>query len=226
MAIRGFLFDMDGLLVDTEDLHLRAFASVAERHGLRCVAQDLRSWVGKGQHMLAAWIAQEVGGGDPEALVEEQRREFFTLLETERPGPQPGASELLAISEEIEFPVGLVSNSDRVFVEAIMRVVLPHMGRPAALEETFQAVITRDDVEKPKPAPDPYLAAARALGLEARECMAFEDSPSGVLSAKAAGCLVVAVPCPWLLDQTECTHPADIVYGSLYEAALRRAWED
>ena len=226
MPIRAFLFDMDGLLVDTEALHLGAFVDVCAACGLEQTIEDLSVWVGKGQHRLSSWIVETAPRPRPvPELLEMQRREFFRRLAEVRPAPQPGVDELLALAAEEDLHVGLVSNSDRELVTRTMDHVLRNLGRGPELAHSFQVVVTRDDVEEPKPAPEPYLKAAAALGVEPGECMVFEDSPSGAAAARAAGCPLVVVACPYLRDPSEATEGADYAFDSLVTAAERRVWD-
>lgn len=222
---RAFLFDMDGLLVDTEALHLSTFAALARELGVPCRTEDLHVWIGKGQNRLAAWIVEEAGRGDPEEVVRAQRKAFLEALEREDPEPQPGVAELLGEARCLGIPVGLVSNSDGVFVRATMARVLPHLGAPPEPEGTFQVVVTRDHVAHPKPAPDPYLLACSRLRVEPAASLVFEDSPSGIRAARAAGCPVVTVPCPYLADREAVAALADRAFASLLEAHEARVWE-
>lgn len=225
MPIRAFLFDMDGLLVDTEALHLGAFVDVCAACGLTQTVEDLSVWVGKGQHALSRWIEETAPRPVPvPELLERQRREFFRRLAEVRPAPQPGVDELLALAAEEDLRVALVSNSDRELVDRTMAHVLGHLGRGGELAHTFPVVVTRDDVEEPKPAPEPYLRAAARLGVEPEACLVFEDSPSGAVAARAAGCRLVVVPCPYLRDPQEATRDADLVFDSLVHAAEQRVW--
>ncbi len=225
MSIRAFLFDMDGLLVDTESLHLGAFAKVAENYGIPCKTEDLYSWVGKGQHRLAQWIVETAPKtASVDRLLEEQRAEYFRLLEEISPPAQPGVKELLDLAHIEGIRVGLVSNSDRVLVDATLAHVLKHLGQPEDAFKTFEIIVTRDDVENAKPAPDPYRKACADLGLKVSECMAFEDSPSGAQAARAAELALCVVPCPFLTDPTEATDIADVSYDSLVDAARERPW--
>ena len=101
--------------------------------------------------------------------------------------PRPGALELLNAVRDAGVPVGLASNSSREFVERVLSVA-------GLLNGHFDLIVTADDVERPKPAPDLYLAACAGLGAAPERAAALEDSETGVASARAAGLFVVAVP--------------------------------
>ena len=100
--------------------------------------------------------------------------------------PLPGARELVAELRALGVPVGLASNSPRVFVERALGV--------AGMLGAFDVTVAGDEIPAPKPAPDAYLAAARALGAEPGDCVALEDSNTGVAAALAAGMSVIGVP--------------------------------
>jgi len=124
--------------------------------------------------------------------------------------PMPGAVALLAALAEAGVPVGLVSNARRRFVEPALRA--------AGLEEAFAVVVTADDVPRPKPAPDAYLAAAAALGVDPAACAVLEDSPTGLAAGRATGALTIGVPSlPGVVLE------ADVIAASLEDGAVWRA---
>jgi HAD superfamily hydrolase (TIGR01509 family) len=98
----------------------------------------------------------------------------------------PGALELLAALRERAIPIGLATNSGREFATRALRA--------AGVYDRFDAVLSAEDVEHPKPAPDVYLAAAAAVGADPEDCVALEDSETGVAAARAAGMTVIGVP--------------------------------
>jgi len=126
--------------------------------------------------------------------------------------PRPGAIELLDALAAADTPIGLASNSSREFVERTLSTAGLLNGR-------FHCVVTADDVENPKPAPDLYLAACRELGADPGACAALEDSPPGVASAAAAGLFVIAVP--YFPDQT--VPGASLLAGSLADPEVAGA---
>src|SRR5699024_3651098 len=115
-------------------------------------------------------------------------QELVSTIAGHMSGPvewRPGALELLRDLHDADIPVGLVTMSYRSIVEPL----LPRMP-----ENIFDVIVTGDEVRPGKPHPQPYLAAADALGGDARQCLAIEDSPTGTESAHAAGCHVLVVP--------------------------------
>jgi HAD superfamily hydrolase (TIGR01509 family) len=179
------LFDMDGLLIDSEPLWLQAETAVMGRLGSAWTQADQLALLGgsldRSVRYLLAKAArpappEQVGVWLMAEIAERVRRDGVPL--------RPGAPELLAGVERAGLPRALVTSSERGFME----VVLDSTGL------RFDALVCADDVAVTKPDPEPYLLAARLLGVPAPACVALEDSPNGVASARAAGCRVIAVP--------------------------------
>ena len=180
----GVIFDFDGVVVDSEELHYRAYSEVLAEYGV-AVDRALygRVWIGEGRGLTYA--VEEYGLPiTPEELKRRKVPVYRRLLEAEV-RLMPGADEALG-RMSAAFPVALATNSGR----AEVGLVLERFG----LTERFCEVITREDYEGPKPEPDAFLAAARALGLPPDRCLVVEDAEKGVRAAHAAGCPCVAVP--------------------------------
>jgi HAD superfamily hydrolase (TIGR01509 family) len=185
--IAAVVFDNDGLLLDTEEAWTRAEETLFKRHGSTFTTEHKRDLIGSspaaGAVMLEAML--DMPGRGPE-LVDELHD---LVMEESLAGvpPRPGALELLEAVRAAGLPVGVASNSAREFVERVLSVA-------GLLDGHFDVVVTANDVEHPKPAPDLYLAACAALGAEPERSAALEDSATGVAAARAAGMFVVAVP--------------------------------
>jgi beta-phosphoglucomutase-like phosphatase (HAD superfamily) len=179
------LWDMDGTLVDTEPYWFDAeFELVAECGGTWTEA-DALSLVGF--DLLDSAHELRVRGGvrlEPVEVVERLLDGVIRRVAEQLPW-RPGAPELLAACLEAGVPCVLVTMSWRRLADAVIA---------AAPDGSFVASITGDEVSNGKPAPEPYLAAAAALGLDPVDCVAIEDSPTGVASALAAGCATLGVP--------------------------------
>ena len=179
------LWDMDGTLVDTEPYWIEAEYVLAERHGGTWSQEHALELVGNDLLVSGRYIREHMGIDlTPEQIVEELLDHVVAHVRREVPW-RPGARELLASLVDAGVPCGLVTMSYTRFVEP----VLAHLP-----EGTFAAVVTGDTVARGKPHPEPYLAAARLLDVLASECLAIEDSPTGVASAEAAGCRVLCAP--------------------------------
>lgn len=185
MSLSAVLWDMDGTLVDTEPYWIESEFEVAASHGAGWSEELGHALVGMDLRDAARYMQTH-------GAVRLQVEEIIHLLldgvveRVQRRVPwRPGARELLAELNAEGVPCALVTMSWRRFVNA----VLPNLP-----ENSFQAIVTGDDVTQGKPHPEPYLRGAELLGLSAADCLALEDSPTGARSAMAAGCVVVAVP--------------------------------
>jgi HAD superfamily hydrolase (TIGR01509 family) len=181
------VFDNDGLLLDTEEAWTRAEEALFERHGSSFTPEHKRELIGTSPATGAALLEAMLGlPGHGPALVAELHE--LVMHETlAGVSPRPGALELLAAVRAAGIPLGVASNSARAFVERVLSVA-------GLLDGHFDVVVTANDVARPKPAPDLYLAACAALGAEPERAAALEDSATGVAAAVAAGMYVIAVP--------------------------------
>ncbi|MFD8701853.1 HAD family hydrolase [Kitasatospora sp. NPDC059648] len=179
------LFDMDGTLVDTEQLWWQAAAELAEELDHPLTDRDAPEVLGQAVEHTAAHLHRVSGTARPEAELAARLGESFAGKVAAETVPRPGALALLAALREARVPTALVSASPRQVVD----LVLSSIGR-----DWFAVTLAAEDTARTKPAPDPYLAAAERLGLDPAACVAVEDTPTGVASAAAAGCAVLAVP--------------------------------
>jgi HAD superfamily hydrolase (TIGR01509 family) len=171
---------MDGTLVDTERLWWEAVEQVA---GRALTEADRPDVLGRPVEHTAAWLAAATGAPAAD-LADTLHREFADRVRT-GVVPRPGALELLDALAAERIPTALVTASPRSVADTVLEVLGAHR---------FAVSVTADDTEHTKPAPDPYLAACRALGADPAACVAVEDTATGVASAEAAGCTVLAVP--------------------------------
>jgi sugar-phosphatase len=186
--IRGLIFDMDGVLADSEPLQARAWVETLERYGIRVDERYFDRWIGIPNGDLAVdLVARFRIPAAPEQISAERQALYLRLAESEL-APFPGLAESLA---GLALPKAVATSSTR----ADATLMLARTG----LAPHFRVVVTVDDVTATKPDPEIYVKAAAGLGLSPGDCAAIEDSPAGVASARAAGCYVVAVTT---------THPA------------------
>jgi HAD superfamily hydrolase (TIGR01509 family) len=183
----AIVFDNDGLLLDTEEAWTRAELVLFRRYDHEFTMEHKRSLLGSSRAVAAAKLEAMLdrpGRGD--ALMDELHD---LVMEEALKGvdPRPGALELLAALAQRDTPVAVASNSSREFVERTL-------GGAGLLDGRFTTIVTGDEIERPKPAPDLYLKACAALAADPARCAALEDSEPGVQSARAAGLFVIAVP--------------------------------
>ena len=179
------LWDMDGTLVDTEPYWIAAEHEIVEEHGGTWNDDFAHQLVGNDLMVSAAFIRDHSPiTWEPERIVEELLVRVVAHVKQHVPW-RPGARELLDALRAEGVPSALVTMSWRSLADAVVEA-LP--------EGTFAAVVTGDEVDHGKPHPEPYRAAARLLGVSPGDCVAIEDSPTGVRSAVSAGVPTVAVP--------------------------------
>jgi HAD superfamily hydrolase (TIGR01509 family) len=184
-VLAAVLFDMDGLLVDTEPLWLETETEVMDRLGASWTAGDQEALLGGSMKQTVAYLlGKATRPAPPETVAGWMIDGMLRRVREGRAAVRPGAAELHAEVAASGLPYALVTSSRRLFAEAVL----------AATGLAFGVTVCGDDVAETKPAPDPYLMGAKLLGVDPDRCVALEDSPNGVASATAAGCRVVAVP--------------------------------
>jgi len=192
------LFDMDGTLVDSEKVWDVALRELAVRAGATLSDEARLAMVGGSMATSMRIFREDVGQPDrpEEPDVEWLTTRVFDLF---REGLvwRPGAAELLRAVKAAGMPTALVTSTGRPLVEA----ALDTLGR-----ENFDVVVCGDEVSMPKPDPEPYRTAAKLLGVPIEDCVAIEDSPTGVASALASGAVVLAVPAELELPPTDGVH--------------------
>lgn len=179
------LWDMDGTLVDTEPYWIEAEHAIVAEHGGTWNDEFAHQLVGNDLMVSALFIREHSPiTWEPERIIDELLARVVARVREHVPW-RPGARELLAALAEAGVPSALVTMSWRTLADAVL---------DALPEGTFTVVVTGDEVEHGKPHPEPYHAAARLLGVDPTDCVAIEDSPTGVRSAVAAGVPTLAVP--------------------------------
>jgi len=182
--ITTVIFDLDGLLADTERLHWRAYQEALQAHGAILSETDYAEhWVRSGRG-IGEWVAQHKLDLDPVAVRAHKARRYLELLATEL-RPMDGALELLEMLRGNK-TMGLASSSYRDAVDGVLQGL--------DISRYFAAIVTGLDVARVKPAPDIFLAAARLIGAKPSECLVLEDAEKGVLAAHRAGMRCIAVP--------------------------------
>jgi len=182
---RAVVFDLDGVLWDGEPLYHEAFNVVLRPLGHEVTTAEYDQIIGNSVEAAWEWVIGRFRlTGPPEQFHADYDAAVLDLL-AQPVEPLPGVRETIARLKSIPVPVGLASASLRQWVEATLAGI--------GLASEFDATVSASEVEHAKPAPDLYLTAAEKLGVAAAECIAVEDTRTGVASARAAGMYVVQV---------------------------------
>jgi HAD superfamily hydrolase (TIGR01509 family) len=183
---RAVVFDLDGLLLDTETLWHRAEVELFRRHGAEFTFDDKLTVMGTSAALTGEFFARRLGYAPDQAsvLIHEVTELMYDELQAQVDA-RPGAAELVQRLRG-RVPLGLASNSPRFLIDAALQ--------SAGFTEAFDAVVSSDDVARHKPAPDLYILVCERLGVAPADALALEDTASGIAAAKAAGLTCIAVP--------------------------------
>ena len=185
-AFKAVIFDMDGVLTDSEPLICQAAIAMFRELGCSARPEDFLPFVGAGENRYLGGVAEK--HGIRVDLMEAKRRtyEIYLTLVPEHLHAFPGAVELVRACKGRGLRIAIASSADRIKVEANLNKI----GLPASF---WDAVVTAECVELRKPHPDLFLAAAKQMGVVPAECVVLEDAPNGIRAARAAGMRCVAV---------------------------------
>jgi HAD superfamily hydrolase (TIGR01509 family) len=184
--IQAILFDLDGLMVDSEPHSLASWEAVLAKRDVKLDQLMIESILGLRIDATARTLIDKYHLPDTVQGLADAKAEYQIAHLDGNVKPMPGLLELLDEIDRRGLPKAIASSGIRRYVEAVLRV--------NGLLDRFSVIITGDQVAHGKPAPDVFLAAARALNIEPADCLVLEDAPAGVQAAKAAGMTCIAVP--------------------------------
>ncbi len=183
MEPRGLIFDCDGTLVDSMPLHWRAWDTVCQRHGIDFAEERFYAMGGVPSKKILGMLKTEQGLDFDPAQVSREKEEAYLQLMREVKLIEPVAE--IARAHYGKIPLGVATGGRTQFI----RPLLEGLG----VMDWFDALVTSDDVENPKPAPDTFLKAAALMGVPAEDCRAYEDTDLGMEAIRAAGMEAVDV---------------------------------
>jgi HAD superfamily hydrolase (TIGR01509 family) len=206
--IQAVVFDMDGVLIQSEEVWDEVREAYVRERGGRYDAEVQRAMMGMSSVEWSRYLHDTAGVPEPPDEINDEVVQRMLAAYRDHLPLIPGA--VAAVRRvAARWPLGLASSSNRPLIDAVLDVT--------GLAECFAATVSSEEVSRGKPAPDVYLEAARRLGVDAYRCAAVEDSHGGIRAAKAAGMRVVAFPNPTYPPDDEALAQADVVVRSLDE---------
>lgn len=212
ISIRAVVFDLDGLMFDTEALYHRVTSELLAEKGKVFTAEIMRAMIGR--RAPEAGLALKKLAGLEESvddLLTTIRQRFHALLEV-AVHPTPGLFVLLDRLRDAEIPLAVATSSQRTYAEELLQ--------SHGLRSRFEFVLASEDVAHGKPDPEIYLAAVGRLGVDPASVLVLEDSPPGIIAAKGAGTFAVGVPHDH--SPADALKPADLIVDRLDDPALLR----
>lgn len=210
MEIKAVLFDMDGLMVDTESLSTEAFINSAKAQGYNMTKEETLKVLGFTKaNIYQFWIDYFQGTNvDGKKLVDDHYEYIENVLYTVGPEKMPYVEELLKYLRENNYKIAVASSSDTSDIKNNLE--------KTKLEKYIDEIASGAEVENGKPAPDVFLLAAKRLGVDPKDCLILEDSKAGIKAGKASGAMVFMVPDMFTVDK-ECEDTADRILTNLGE---------
>lgn len=211
--VKAVIFDMDGLMVDTEHLQSQSFVNVLREYGKEPV-MELNGLVHKvgvrGDKNFLTMKKKYNIEADINTLRKKRRVVYEKLLE-EGVNPMPGLIHLLKLLKTHNFPVAIASGSPKKHIMSIIEQI--------GISDYFKVIISGEDVTFSKPNPECFIKACQGLEVPAQECLVIEDAESGINGAKKIGMKVFAVPSKYTINHS--LKKADKIFSSLYEITIK-----
>jgi HAD superfamily hydrolase (TIGR01509 family) len=209
--IKAAIFDMDGVLTDSEPLINEAAVTMFHERGVVVQPDDFLPFVGTGEDRYIGGVAEKHGVGLDIPQAKKRTYEIYLSLVPTKLHAFVGARELVLACQQAGLRVAVASSADLIKIEA-------NLGKIGLPPGQWDAVISAEDVVNKKPAPDIFLAAARKLGITPAECAVIEDAVNGVQAAKAAGMRCIAVAQTFPVDRLAA---ADLVRLTVGEVSVQ-----
>jgi HAD superfamily hydrolase (TIGR01509 family) len=204
-VIDAVVFDLDGVLLDSEEIWDRAREELAKERGGRWHDRAQRDMMGMSSKEWSRYMHDVIGLEEPPEEINREVVRRLTEFYREELPVIPGAREAVE-RLAARWPLGLASSSNRELIDLALELL--------GVKHLFKATVSSEEVERGKPAPDVYLEAARRLGVEPTRAAAIEDSHNGILAARAAGMHVVAIPNRHFPPGEDALAAADVVLAS------------
>jgi HAD superfamily hydrolase (TIGR01509 family) len=207
-VIEAVVFDMDGVLIESEEVWDAVREAYVRERGGRYDEEIQRAMMGMSSHEWSRYLHETAGlAASPDTINAEVVESMLAAYREHLPLVEGAVAAVQRLAAR--YPLAVASSSNRPLIDAVLDV--------SGLEAFFRATVSSEEVARGKPAPDVYLEAARRLGVVPARCAAIEDSHSGIRSARAAQMHVVAIPNPTYPPDEDALAQADVVIRSLEE---------
>jgi len=216
--VSAVILDMDGVLMDTEPIHLESFRRYLKELNLSVEESFLKSLVGFSVETNIQQIFETYFPEREYQLIEEVKRRddiYLNLLRSTQLDPIDGIPQLLQLCRNLGVALALASSSSLAQIETILENLTLSNKFPIPLKNYFRVIVSGDDVRHKKPHPEIYRLMIRKLNIPANEAIAIEDSPAGILSAKRAGIFCIALKNDYFQEKK--LQNADVIVDSLLE---------
>lgn len=207
--LSAVIFDLDGLMVDTEPLAKQAWSQVLLGYGQTLTDELFEKMIGLRLEDSSGLLIRELGLSVGQDELSQSERAFFMEIMKSGVDTMPGLHAVLDRLQRYELPWAVATSSELVYARRVLSMI--------GLLDRCQSIAAGDEVERGKPYPDLYLLAGRRMGVNPEECLALEDSVPGCQAAKAAGMYTIAVPSSLVIGaEYDC---AELIFSSLDEVA-------
>ncbi len=211
--ISAIIYDLDDTMVNSDPLHARAWQELLKDfgHNFSSLPEDLRAgFIGRRVIDIISELIDHLNLQAPKEMLYQKRTDLFLAMIQNELEPLPGMLESLKRFKSEGYKLAIASSGAKKYIELILKKF--------QIASYFDAVITGDDVKIGKPHPDAYLTAAKKLNVDPASCVVFEDATKGIQSAKAAGCICIAIENSNIPPQD--FREADLVVKSLNEITV------
>ena len=211
-GLKAIIFDMDGVLVESEPLHLLSVQSLLSRYGVDYTEEENREFLGRKDLLIAdALIKRHSLDLTVEGFIEAKEELLAELISTKGEA-RPGVYEVLEAAKSLGIPMAVASSATTLTIKLVVKTL--------AIEHYFSWLCSGDEVTNGKPAPDIYLLAANRLGVDPTKCLVVEDTITGLTAAKAAGMFSISIPCAATAYQDHSI--ADLKLSSLEQLSVEQ----
>ncbi|KAA3613044.1 MAG: HAD family phosphatase [Calditrichaeota bacterium] len=216
--LRAIILDMDGVLVDTEPIHMQAFKIFLEKYNIDSNQEFLISMIGHSVEENFKMLIKKYPQFRPtdfKNLIDERNAIYINLINETSLKPISGIADLIDYCLNNDLKIGLASSSDQNQIEAILQSLKNNNENDIDLSAVFNTIVSGDSVDHKKPAPDIYKKALKNIKINASSAIAIEDSQSGISSAKSAGITCLALKNPYF--NIEDIHGQDMILETIHD---------